>query len=88
MVRHPALQTEICDKLGIDVPIIQAGMGFIARAELAAAVSEAGGLGMIGAASLSAEELRSEIRKVRERTDRPFGGSRRSLTAPTSIASK
>jgi enoyl-[acyl-carrier protein] reductase II len=73
MTLHPALRSEICDKLGIDVPIIQAGMGFIARAELAAAVSEAGGLGMIGAASLSADELRSEIRKVRERTDRPFG---------------
>jgi enoyl-[acyl-carrier protein] reductase II len=70
---HPALQTQICDTLGIEVPIIQAGMGFIARAELAAAVSLAGGLGMIGSASLSPEELRAEIRKVRERTDRPFG---------------
>jgi enoyl-[acyl-carrier protein] reductase II len=70
---HPALRTEICDRLGIDVPIIQAGMGFIARGELAAAVSEAGGLGMIGSASLTADELRAEIHKVRERTDRPFG---------------
>lgn len=70
---HPALRTPICDRLGIDVPIIQAGMGFIARGELAAAVSEAGGLGMIGAASLTPHELRDEIRKVRERTDRPFG---------------
>ena len=73
MAIHPALRPEICDRLGIEVPIIQAGMGFIARAELAAAVSEAGGLGMIGAASLTADELRSEIRKLRERTDRPFG---------------
>jgi enoyl-[acyl-carrier protein] reductase II len=73
MAHHPALQSEICDRLGIELPIIQAGMGFIARAELAAAVSEAGGLGMIGAASLSADELRSEIRALRERTDRPFG---------------
>jgi enoyl-[acyl-carrier protein] reductase II len=73
MANHPALYPEICDTLGIEVPIVQAGMGFIARAELAAAVSEAGGLGMIGAASLSPEELRSDIRKVRERTDRPFG---------------
>jgi len=48
-------------------------MGFIARSELAAAVSEAGGLGMIGSASLSPQELRSEIRRVRELTDRPFG---------------
>ncbi len=73
MKQHPALRSEICDMLGIDIPIIQAGMGFIARGELAAAVSEAGGLGMIGSASLSPEELRSEIRVVRERTDRPFG---------------
>lgn len=70
---HPALRSDLCDRLGIDLPIIQAGMGFIARAELAAAVSEAGGLGMIGSASLTPDELRSEIRKVRERTDRPFG---------------
>ena len=73
MANHPALCTEICNTLGIEVPIVQAGMGFIARAELAAAVSEAGGLGMIGAASLSADELRSDIRKVRALTDRPFG---------------
>jgi len=67
------MHTSICDRLEIRHPIVQAGMGFIARAELAAAVSEAGGLGMIGAASLSPEELRAEIRRVRELTDRPFG---------------
>jgi enoyl-[acyl-carrier protein] reductase II len=70
---HHALRTEICDLLGIELPIISAGMGFIARHELCAAVSEAGGLGMIGAASLTAEELRDEIRAVRRLTDRPFG---------------
>jgi enoyl-[acyl-carrier protein] reductase II len=70
---HPALRTPLCDVLGIDVPIVQAGMGYVARGELAAAVSEAGALGMIGAASLRASELRDEIRKVRDRTDRPFG---------------
>jgi enoyl-[acyl-carrier protein] reductase II len=70
---HPALRTAICERLGIEVPIVQAGMGFIARSELAAAVSQAGGLGMIGSASLTPDELRAEIRAVRERTDRPFG---------------
>lgn len=70
---HPALRTVICDMLDIEYPILQAGMGFIARGELAAAVSQAGGLGVIGSASLSPDELRAEIRKVRERTDRPFG---------------
>jgi enoyl-[acyl-carrier protein] reductase II len=70
---HPALRTPLCDLIGIDVPIAQAGMGFVARGELCAAVSEAGGLGMIGSASLTADELRAEIRKVQRRTDRPFG---------------
>ena len=70
---HRAMNTELCELLGIRHPIVQAGMGFIARSELAAAVSEAGGLGMIGSASLSPQELRSEIRRVRELTDRPFG---------------
>jgi enoyl-[acyl-carrier protein] reductase II len=70
---HPALHTELCDLLGIEHPIVQAGMGFVARGELCAAVSEAGGLGVIGSASLTPDELRQEIRTVRERTDRPFG---------------
>ena len=68
------LRTPICDRLGIDYPIFQAGMGWVARAELAAAVSAAGGLGVIGAGSTSTpEELRAEIRGVRARTDKPFG---------------
>jgi enoyl-[acyl-carrier protein] reductase II len=70
---HPALRTPLCDLLGIEVPIVQAGMGYVARGELCAAVSQAGGLGVIGAASLNAKELREEIHKVRDRTDRPFG---------------
>lgn len=70
---HQGLRTPLCDLLGIDVPIVQAGMGYVARGELAAAVSEAGGLGVIGAASLSAAGLRDEIRKVKDSTDRPFG---------------
>ncbi len=68
-----ALRTRACELLGIEYPILQAGMGLIARAPLAAAVSAAGGLGVIGAAHLGAGELRGEIRAVRARTDRPFG---------------
>ena len=68
-----ALHTPICDLLGIRYPICQAGMGYVARSALAAAVSTAGGLGVIAAANLSPRELREEIRKVREATDRPFG---------------
>ncbi|MBI2963901.1 MAG: nitronate monooxygenase [Deltaproteobacteria bacterium] len=70
---HPSLRTPLCDLLGIRYPIVQAGMGYVARADLCAAVSAAGGLGVIGAASLTAAELRDEIRKVRRLTDRPFG---------------
>ena len=68
------LHTPICERLGIEYPVFQAGMGWVARAELAAAVSEAGGLGVIGAGStLNKEGLLAEINGVRERTDRPFG---------------
>jgi enoyl-[acyl-carrier protein] reductase II len=68
-----ALHTPICDLLGIQYPICQAGMGYVARSALAAAVSAAGGLGVIAAANLSPRELREEIKKVREQTDKPFG---------------
>src|SRR5574337_1812984 len=67
------LRTPICDRLGIEFPILQAGMGFVAHAELAAAVSNAGGLGCIGAGTMSADELREQIRLCRDLTDRPFG---------------
>ncbi len=70
---HPALKTPLCDLLGIEKPIIQAGMGFVARSELAAAVSETGALGIIGAAFLTLDELREEIHKTRDMTDKPFG---------------
>jgi NAD(P)H-dependent flavin oxidoreductase YrpB (nitropropane dioxygenase family) len=68
-----ALHTPLCDLLGIRYPICQAGMGWVARSSLAAAVSEAGGLGVIAAAHGSPEYLREEIRRVRDATDRPFG---------------
>ena len=58
---HDVLHTEICDVLQIDYPVISAGMGFVARAELAAAVSNAGGLGVIGGAGFVPERLRLEI---------------------------
>jgi NAD(P)H-dependent flavin oxidoreductase YrpB (nitropropane dioxygenase family) len=59
--------------LGIEHPVILAGMGGVSTAELVAAVSNAGGLGVIGGATLSPQELRQEIRKVRALTDKPFG---------------
>ena len=66
--------TRITDLLEIELPIIQGGLAYLAYAELAAAVSNAGGLGQITAMSLeSPEKLREEIRKVRRLTDKPFG---------------
>lgn len=68
-----ALHTPLCDRLGTRYPICQAGMAFVARARLAAAVSAAGGLGVIAAAHGTASDLREEIRRVRDLTDKPFG---------------
>ena len=62
-----------CRLLGIEFPICQAGMYQVAHGRLAAAVSQAGGLGVIGAAFMEPEDLRRAIRLVRETTDRPFG---------------
>ncbi len=69
---HPALKTPLCDMLGIEYPVIQAGMGFVARGPLAGAVSAAGGLGCIGAGTMTPQELTAEIAIVRSMTDRPF----------------
>ncbi|MGH7865767.1 MAG: NAD(P)H-dependent flavin oxidoreductase [Candidatus Binataceae bacterium] len=65
--------TQVCERLRIRFPVFQAGMGFVAHAELAAAVSNAGGLGCIGAGSMSSRELREQIHRCRTLTDRPFG---------------
>ena len=78
---RPVLRTELCDMLGIEYPVILAGMGPVAggltgpvaTANLVAAVSNAGGLGVIGGAGFGAERLREEINKVRSMTDKPFG---------------
>ncbi len=67
------LKTAITDLLDIPHPILQGGMAWVGTAELAAAVSEAGGLGIIGAGSRPADWVRDQIRQVRARTSRPFG---------------
>lgn len=67
------MQTRITELLGIQYPVIQGGMAWVAEHNLAAAVSEAGGLGLIGAANAPAEIVREEIRKTRELTKKPFG---------------
>jgi len=79
-VGKPTLKTEFCERVGIEYPLILAGMGPVAgtgdpvaTAPLCAAVSNAGGLGMIGGVAYSPDQLRAEIRKVRSLTDKPFG---------------
>lgn len=67
------MKTRVTELLGIEYPIIQGGMAWVAEHRLAAAVSNAGGLGIIGAASAPPEVVRKEIRKCKELTDRPFG---------------
>jgi NAD(P)H-dependent flavin oxidoreductase YrpB (nitropropane dioxygenase family) len=67
------LHTPVCQLLGIELPILQAGMSTYTTPELVAAVSNAGGMGIIGGLGRSPEGLREEIAKVRELTTRPFG---------------
>ena len=67
------MKTEITELLGIEYPIVQGGMAWVAEYHLAAAVSEAGGLGLIGAASAPAEWVREQVREVRKLTKKPFG---------------
>lgn len=76
----PVLKTRLCDMLGIEYPILSAGMGPTligentgAPVELVVAVSEAGGLGVLGGSGFTVDELRDAIREIKARTDKPFG---------------
>ena len=67
------MKTEVTELLGIEYPIILGGMAWVAEYHLAAGVSNAGGLGLIGAASAPAEWVREQIREAKKLTDKPFG---------------
>ncbi len=67
------MNTRVTEMLGIEYPIIQGGMAWVAEHHLAAAVSDAGGLGLIGGANAPGEVVREEIKKARELTNKPFG---------------
>lgn len=67
------IKSRICEILGIKYPIIQGGMAWVADASLAAAVSNAGGLGLISSVNAGTEAVRNEIRKCKTLTDKPFG---------------
>ena len=70
---HPALRTPLCDLLGVEYPIVQTGMGWVAGPRLVAATSAAGAFGILGAATMDLEQLRAAIKEVKSRTDKPFG---------------
>jgi enoyl-[acyl-carrier protein] reductase II len=67
------IKTPLCDLLGVEKPIMLAGMGGVSYAEVCAAVSNAGGFGCLGMAGLGTGEIRRQMRRVRELTDKPFG---------------
>jgi enoyl-[acyl-carrier protein] reductase II len=67
------MRNRLTEMLGVEYPILQAPMGYIARAQLASAVSNAGGLGVIETSSGQLDQVREEIRKMRDLTDKPFG---------------
>jgi NAD(P)H-dependent flavin oxidoreductase YrpB (nitropropane dioxygenase family) len=69
----PVLHTRICEMFGVEYPIVQTGMGWVSGARLTSATSQAGGLGILAAATMTFRELREAIAKVKERTDKPFG---------------
>lgn len=69
----PPVGTRVSELLGVDYPIVQAPMGYIARAQLASAVSNAGALGVIETSSGQLDQVRDEIAKMRDLTDKPFG---------------
>jgi NAD(P)H-dependent flavin oxidoreductase YrpB (nitropropane dioxygenase family) len=75
---HGALRTPLCDLFGIEVPIVQTGMGWVAGPRLVSATAAAGALGILASATMSLEGLRDAIAEVKRRTDRPFGVNLRS----------
>ena len=70
---HPTLKTPLCELLGIDVPIVQTGMGWVSGAHLTAATCSAGAMGILASATMTMAELKVAIGKVKDRTDNPFG---------------
>ena len=72
-MKENMIKSRICDMLGIQYPVFQGGMAWVADASLAAAVSNAGGLGLISSVNAGTEAVRNEIRKCHELTDKPFG---------------
>ncbi len=69
----PKLRTPLTELVGIEHPVVQTGMGWVAGARLVSATSNAGGLGILASATMTLEELQTAVTKVRSATDKPFG---------------
>ena len=70
---HARLHTPFCDLVGIEVPIVQTGMGWVAGPRLVSATAAAGALGILASATMDLDELRRAVAEVKRRTERPFG---------------
>jgi NAD(P)H-dependent flavin oxidoreductase YrpB (nitropropane dioxygenase family) len=70
---HPRLHTRICDLFGVDVPIVQTGMGWVAGPRLVSATANAGALGILASATMDFRQLQNAVGDVKSRTSRPFG---------------
>ncbi len=81
---HPALTTPLCELLGVQYPIVQTGMGYVAGARLTTATSAAGAFGVLASATMSFDELSRAIGEVKERTEKPFGVNLRADQADAS----
>ena len=78
---HPRLHTSLCELLGVEYPIVQTGMGWVAGPRLTSATSNAGALGILASATMDFEQLRSSIAEVKSRTNKPFGVNLRADSA-------
>lgn len=78
---HASLHTKFCDLVGVDVPIVQTGMGWVAGARLVSATANAGALGILASATMDMDELRTAVAQVKQRTTCPFGVNLRADSA-------
>ena len=78
---HPRLHTSLCDLLGVEYPIVQTGMGWVAGPKLVSATANAGALGIIASATMDFEQLKQSIAEVKSRTSKPFGVNLRADSA-------
>ncbi|MFZ9425772.1 MAG: NAD(P)H-dependent flavin oxidoreductase [Ilumatobacteraceae bacterium] len=81
VVPHARLRTSLCDLLGVQYPIVQTGMGWVAGPKLVSATANAGALGIIASATMDFEQLKQSIAEVKSRTSKPFGVNLRADSA-------